>query len=501
MNRISRQSIFGRALLALLLTIGFYGLALGIALGLLYLIYLEVVILGRVNVRLTIFAFIGAVVILWSIIPRIDRFTAPGLRMTRQKFPALFKEIERIAKLTGQAVPREVYLVPEVNAFVAERGGFMGLGTRRVMGIGFPLLHLLTVDELNTVLAHEFGHFYGGDTALGPWVYKTRTAIIRTVVNLGQTNQWLMIPFEAYAKMFLRVTNAVSRLQEFSADQLAARTVGAQAGITGLQKIHKYGYAFSAFFNQEYLPVLNAGHRPPMLEGFDLFLKAPRTTEAINKAYDEQLTQGKTDPYDTHPSLKERITALKNLPAGATMNDRPASSLLPPGEDFEYRIVQFMVGQTKSGAKLELPKPIAWEDVVETAFVPQWEKSVQPYRRILAAITPLNLFDEAQNPGKFFEKIAAAGKILPPNVKPAQVPSGVQAQIINNVVGSALSLSLRQNGWKIRTSPGEELVFVKEDKELRPFNFFIDLAGQGSTRDQWQAICDKNGLNEMRLIS
>ena len=27
------------------------------------------------------------------------------------------------------------------------------------------------------MLAHEFGHFYGGDTKLGPWIYKTRAAI------------------------------------------------------------------------------------------------------------------------------------------------------------------------------------------------------------------------------------------------------------------------------------------------------------------------------------
>ncbi len=95
-------------------------------------------------------------------------------------------------------MPRDVYLVPDVNAFVAERGGFMGFGTRRIMGIGLPLFHLLTVDELNAVLAHEFGHFYGGDNALGPWVYKTRTAIVRTVMNLGQANNWLMIPFQAH---------------------------------------------------------------------------------------------------------------------------------------------------------------------------------------------------------------------------------------------------------------------------------------------------------------
>ena len=501
MNSVSRPSLFGRALLALLLTIGFYGLALGLAFGLLYLVYVQVAVLGRVNVRLTIFALIGAVVIIWSILPRIDRFTAPGLRLTRQKFAALFKEIERIAKLTNQETPREVYLVPDVNAFVAERGGVMGIGSRRVMGIGLPLFQLLTVDELNAVLAHEFGHFYGGDTALGPWVYKTRAAIIRTVVNLGQTNEWLMIPFEAYAKMFLRVTNAVSRQQEFSADQLAARTVGAMAAITGLQKVHKYGYAFSAFFNQEYLPVLNAGYQPPMLKGFELFLKASKIPEAVNKTYEDQLTQGKTDPYDTHPALKELLAALETLPSGSTINDQPASILLPVHENLEDSIVHFMIAQIKPQDMPEHPKAIAWENVVETAFVPQWEKSIQPYRNILGAISPSSLYEEAQNPSKLFEKIAVAGQILPSNVTPMQVPQDLQARIINNVIGSALAFTLNQNGWKIQTAPGEDLVFSKEGKELRPFNFFPHLASQGLTKDQWQTFCEDNGIHDIRLVS
>ena len=103
MNTTSRPSMFGRALLALLLTLGFYGLALGLAIGLLYLVYLEVAVLGRVNVRLTIFAVIGAVVIIWSILPRIDRFAAPGPRMTRQKSQPAYEFSQ--PKWTGKRSP------------------------------------------------------------------------------------------------------------------------------------------------------------------------------------------------------------------------------------------------------------------------------------------------------------------------------------------------------------------------------------------------------------
>jgi heat shock protein HtpX len=496
MNAAPRPSLFGRALLALLLTIGFYGLALLTALGLLFLIYLEVVLLQTINVRLTLLALFGAVVILWSIFPRIDRFVAPGPTLTRKKYPHLFSEIEAISKATGQEMPRDVYLIPDVNAFVAERGGFMGIGSKRVMGIGLPLLHLVTVDEFKAVLAHEFGHFYGGDTSLGPWIYKTRAAIVRTVMNVGQTNRLLMIPFEAYARMFLRVTNAISRQQEYSADQLAARTVGAGAIISGLQKIHKYGQAFSAFFRQEYLPVVEAGYRPPLLDGFEIFLKSPRITQAVNQYYEQELTEGKTDPYDSHPSLKERIAALQNLPTGMVMNGSPASVLLTGSDNLEYQVLNHILVK-----KAKALKEITWEDVAETAFVPQWEKSMQPYRQLFKGLTPVNLYEQTRNIPDLFAKIARSGKFLPSNVKPSQVPLNTQVQVINNVIGCTVASALRTNGWKIMTSPGEAIVFMKDDCELQPFNLIPYLVGDNTTRAQWLEFCYGHKIDSLQLVS
>jgi Zn-dependent protease with chaperone function len=82
------------------------------------------------------------------------------------------------------------------------------------MGLGLPLLRVLTISQLRAVLAHEFGHYYGGDTKLGPWIYKTRSAIGRTLDSLRGHEGWsslLQLPFLWYGKMFLRITHAVSR--------------------------------------------------------------------------------------------------------------------------------------------------------------------------------------------------------------------------------------------------------------------------------------------------
>ena len=87
----------------------------------------------------------------------------------------------------------------------------MGLGSRRVMGLGLPLLQALTVPELRAVLAHEFGHLDGGDVALGPWIYSTRGALLRTLQDLHQHSQALTLPFQWFANLFFRVTHAISR--------------------------------------------------------------------------------------------------------------------------------------------------------------------------------------------------------------------------------------------------------------------------------------------------
>src|SRR5262249_12562420 len=131
--------------------------------------------------------------ILWSLVPRRDKFEPPGPLLDRSAQPRLFAEIEQIAAALDESLPSEVYLIPDVNAYVGDRGGLMGIGSHRIMGLGLPLLSLLTVSEFRAVLAHEFAHYYGGDTRLGPWVYKTRRAMIRTIENLASLGKLMRV--------------------------------------------------------------------------------------------------------------------------------------------------------------------------------------------------------------------------------------------------------------------------------------------------------------------
>ena len=106
------------------------------------------------------------------------KFEAPGLRVTQAEQPRLFALIEKVAKAADEPLPDEVYLTMEANAAVAQVPR-----SRRVLIVGVPLMHLMTEREFEGVLAHEFGHYSGGNTKLGRWIYRTRETIGRTMIR------------------------------------------------------------------------------------------------------------------------------------------------------------------------------------------------------------------------------------------------------------------------------------------------------------------------------
>jgi Zn-dependent protease with chaperone function len=117
---------------------------------------------------------------------------------------------------------------------------------------------MLSERELRSVIAHELGHYAGGDTRLGPWI------------------------------------------------QIAA-----------LRRIRAYGAAFDGYWMNEVVPVLNAKRRPPIAEGFSRFIADDGIERQANEILERELAEGTTSPYDSHPSLPERIAAVQELPAAA----------------------------------------------------------------------------------------------------------------------------------------------------------------------------------------
>jgi len=458
-----------RAILALALLVGFYVLALGIAGVLLWIPYAEVVYTNRINPKIALMCIGAGGGILWSLRPRFDRFVAPGLYLRLDQQPKLKQVLSDVAQATGQSLPKEVYLVPDVNAFVTQRGGMLGFGSRRIMGIGLPLMSALDINEFRAVLAHEFGHYHGGDVALGPLIYRTRYSLARTMEATSGT--FLETPFVAYGNMFLRVSASVSRNQEFVADAVAARTVGAAALAGGLQKAERAGVAFHLYMASEVAPMLNAGFAPPIASGFTGFIAQP----AVDQALAPYLGQRVADQYDSHPPLAERLSALGMPDAGAS-GAGPALAVLEGVEELEYELFNLH----RVGKRL---KPINWLAAAESVYLPRWRDIVRAHSTTLKALAIADLptsVPAAQQYARAFKDPGEA--VISDEELTARLAQGV---------GAGIGLQLIQRGWKAHTAPGQPMVLTCEQDSIAP----VDLAHRVLTGveplDTWRSTCER----------
>lgn len=484
----SSVSLMIRGLLAIVLMVGFYLLALAIAGGLLYLPYAEVVYAHRIHPKLVIFCLLATGTILWAIMPRVDKFEAPGPQLQEGRFPDLFRELKAIASATQQTMPGEVYLVGDMNAWVAERGGLMGFGGRRVMGIGLPLLQLLSVSQFAGVLAHEFGHYYGGDTKLGPWIYKTRAAIGRTLAGLGDSMlQW---PFRWYGKVFLWITLAISRRQEYTADSLAASVVGSKTMAEGLKKVHGGGLVFDQYWQNSIVPVLNSGFLPQFRVGFEKHLQAADKEQLVDKIAAEIIKTDKGSLYDTHPALKDRLGALEKLNAPAkSERSQPAISLLGPKvSDVENELWRFTI----RADALPKFKPIRWDQVGHDVHVPFWKKILADHAAGLRGNKIGQLSDLLKDlPGlrlKLYKQDIA-------------LPGDDMDKRAVNLMQLGLAVALHDHGWTVQAEPGTTVICRLQDVELKPFALINDLKDGKMTREEWAALCEQHQLANLPIVA
>ncbi|HEY7922246.1 MAG TPA: M48 family metallopeptidase [Vicinamibacteria bacterium] len=485
-----------RAALAIALMIAFYVLALAVVAVLIAIpVGLFQTHAWGFFAKIGFFCAVGIFVILKSIVPRPDRFEAPGPRLTPQEQPRLFAEIRAVAAAVKQVVPAEVYLVPDVNAWVRHRGGLMGIGSRRVMGLGLPLLQVLTVPELKAVLAHEFGHFHGGDVAIGPWIYKTRDALVRTVSELHDHSEALSLPFIWYGNHFFRITLAVSRHQETLADRLAAGVVGARTLASGLRATNEAGFAFFPYWKGAVEPVLAAGFVPPLTAGFDDFLKAPWLAEAMTSALAEQ-AKAPHDPYDSHPPLAERLKVLGvDQEAAAERQAGPrAHSLLSGIPALEKALATFLRhGPATPDNPMSLnlgidPRdlaPLPWEDVAARVWLPEWERTARRFARHLAGVTPVALPELDW---------LAVGRRLSAGHDDAE-----PLEVVDYAVGIALAIVLYRAGFTMESHPASMRDMQGLGQHVKTFGIREHLAKGPEPVAAWRELCAQAGIADVDL--
>ena len=472
----TRSSVAIRAALSLALFAGFYVLGLGVS-GLLFFFAWKLVtaVRGAMSIKLAWGCVAGGGTLLYSLRPRRDNFEPPGPRITEHDQPALFAAIKEVSSAAGQPLPNDVFIVGDMNAWVADRGGTMGFGGERVMTLGLGLMQMLTVGELKAVIAHELGHFSGGDTKLGRIVYRTRAGLART---LQETQGRLVeLPFRAYGALVMRTSMAVSRSQEFAADAFAARLTDARLLASGLEKVQRTGMVFPFYRQIAVNEVLSAGFRPPLAAGFQRFLDHPIAL-AVAK-----IQSGAPSPYDSHPPTSQRLAALTAIPANTRpLESAPAISLLQNVSAVEAAV---LASEGVDAARLtEIP----WTDVTARVHVPAWRQVVSEHAAALRTI-PIDALPAGE------ADLVAAGRLVA-TTRVKLTENSELASLMTGAITAAVALRLFDAGWSIVDAAG--LHFSHGTITVEPFVLIPEAVdGDAAARARWTEVCREAGLSGM----
>jgi Zn-dependent protease with chaperone function len=256
-------------------------------------------------------------------------FRPRGRLLAREDAPRLFEDVAALAQRAGVRGPDEVYLTALPEAAVTQTGG-LRKGGARVLVLGLPLLDALTVLELRAVICHELGHFAGGDTRLvrlGGHAHDLFVSVVegargRPFADAPSGSLGLALVLgrqiteaiaRAYASVYFRLSTAISRRVELAADRFAAATASRDALISALERSVELA-AYEHYLETDVAQIAKRFVMPSdLLPGFSAF-RARFLESAFGKAMIQRLRTEPTSDTDTHPSLTDRVRALRALP-------------------------------------------------------------------------------------------------------------------------------------------------------------------------------------------
>ena len=234
-------------------------------------------------------------------------------QLTPFNAPAFFRDIDALRHKLALPSVDAVYLIADLNAFMQLQQ--IGIGWRKdryVIGIGLPLLMSLSKAETLSVIAHEFGHYAGKDGVISGRIYRARTMWCVTAWRMAQSENILLRPMLLFLNWFLPKLDAwsfpLARHQEFVADRFAATATSGTDAAAALYRIS----LGSHFYCRHLQPgIWNDSEFPTEFTNQRLHAMAEQLREPpVPPQHELEMLLERTEPYDTHPSLRDRLRKL-----------------------------------------------------------------------------------------------------------------------------------------------------------------------------------------------
>lgn len=312
--------------------------------------------LPRIPVKLVVLVAVVGLGGVWAVLKSL--FASPGkgsfgLPKTAEQCPKLYQALADVAARVDTDPVSEVYLAPGSGIGVHQegRGPFGVFGVKkRVLTLGLSTMHFLTVGELKAILAHEYAHFSHADTFYNRFIYQVSLSIQQALNGMGAAGGKLnyVNPFfwflYLYYKAYLLLSAGFSRSREFLADRMAASLYGPDVFTSGLTKVSTDGTLFEMTMYGNIEKLLGEGKSfVNMYSAFRSFRDEQMDAKDRDELY-QKLLDEKESLFATHPTFKERVDAVAELPKGQPAEPGPALELFDNSEELEKELTDFLTG-------------------------------------------------------------------------------------------------------------------------------------------------------------
>jgi len=260
---------------------------------------------------------IPVVYFVWTLLRSLwVKFDPPaGRKLSRAEAGPLHDLLREQTRALGAPAVHRVILTTDYNAAAMQlpRLGLLGWPRNYVL-VGLPLLQTLTPEQAAAVMAHELGHLRGGHGRFAALTYRVNQSWAQLVTNLERSGRRSIVRgfTEWYVPRFNAWSHPLRRTAEFEADAAAARITSAAALAEALCAIEVREPALDRL----YWNPLNKSlaHEPlPPTDPISRLLAVARTASLPTDEEHTLLrraTEADPDPFDTHPTLGERLAAL-----------------------------------------------------------------------------------------------------------------------------------------------------------------------------------------------
>ena len=312
-------------------------LTVAIAGSLVLIIMMAPVIPVKLLVVIAIIGFGGLFAILRGVFSSSEQ-VEEGRELRREEAPALFAALEEVSEVAKSRPVDRVIVDAGAGIGVREAGGRLRVllgGGERILHLGLGALRGLTVTELKSILAHEYGHFSHGETRLTPIIGRIQMQVVRIIQSIAEMGGGKANPvgwfLRAYFFVYLRITAGHGRRRELLADRVSALAYGGDTFASALSK----AVESSATYGRGMMVAmrLRAAGRPTQ----DLFRTLDsverHTPPALQALIREELFSRPVDAYDSHPPPSERIARVKGLPGQRPIEGAPALTLFADAEE------------------------------------------------------------------------------------------------------------------------------------------------------------------------